>query len=159
MPSPTHCRIRESPTGTLAGAPDGDRLRVYLLADVPNEPGRFGRIFRSRAFMVNFLNHYDGPRDRGKLSPITTTISNSSRGGIRPVRPPHPDTVGNQRRSLARRRAPTGGQPLVAVIHPDRAHHEAVGSSRNQLIDIFARPGRLLRETWLGAHADEYPAP
>lgn len=40
---------------------DGDRLRVYNVDQIPAEPGRFGSIFCTSAFMVNFIDLQEGP--------------------------------------------------------------------------------------------------
>jgi hypothetical protein len=48
---------------------DGYRWRTYPMSDVPEDPQRFGRIFRTRSFMVNFLPPKSGPRDPSAMSP------------------------------------------------------------------------------------------
>lgn len=55
-----------TPFQPWAESPLGSKVRVYSL-DIPEEEGRFGRIFRCSTFMVNCLYPYDGPRE--KLSP------------------------------------------------------------------------------------------
>ena len=44
-------------------------VRVHYLDDIPADPKRFGRIFRSDTLMVNLLLAEPGPRDPDRLSP------------------------------------------------------------------------------------------
>ena len=46
----------------------GYRLRAYDL-DVPEQEGRFGRIFRCTTMMVNVLPRFTAPRDPSRVSP------------------------------------------------------------------------------------------
>ncbi|WP_433472204.1 hypothetical protein ACQPZP_25320 [Spirillospora sp. CA-142024] len=141
----------------------GDRLRVYSgIADIERSPDRLGRIFRSRAFMVNFLYHYDGPRDATKLSPhdhadfeqLSLAVSGEFEHHIR--------TPWTKSRTAWREDEHVRlGSPSVAIIPPPTVHtSEASGHGRNQLLDIFAGPRRdfSAKRGWV-LNAADYPEP
>jgi hypothetical protein len=138
----------------------GDKVRVYPLSEVPDKPGRFGRIFRTRSFMVNFLPVSDGPRDPRKLSPHThddfEQLSLAVRGEyIHHIRTPWlADSTGWRDDEHV-----TLGSPSVAIIPPPTVHtSEAHADGANQLIDIFSPPRVDFSERpgWV-LNADDYP--
>jgi hypothetical protein len=141
---------------------DGYRRRVYRMADVPDEPGRFGRLFRTRAFMVNFLKPGNGPRDPHKLSPhfhadfeqCSLVVAGSY---IHHIQTPWgTDATAWRPEDHAR-----VGSPSVAVIPPPTVHtSQAIGYGTNHLIDIFAGPRAdfSAKPGWV-LNAAEYPAP
>jgi hypothetical protein len=142
--------------------PAGHRLRVYRNADFPLRPGRFGRIFRSSAFMVNFGDPKDGPRDPDRLSPhhhddfeqCSLTVAGDY---IHHVRTPW-----TSKRSQWRADEHAAvGSPAVAIIPPPTVHtSQAVGEGEHMLIDIFSPPRAdfSAKAGWV-LNADEYPAP
>jgi hypothetical protein len=141
----------------------GHRPRVYSgIADIERGAQRLGRIFRSRAFMANFLYHYDGPRDPNRLSPhhhddfeqLSLAVSGEF---VHHIRTPWTGS----RTSWRDDEHHHVGSPSVAIIPPPTVHTtEACGHGRNQLLDIFAGPRRdfSAKAGWV-LNAGDYPEP
>lgn len=143
--------------------PDGKRaIRFYPLAGVPDDPDRFGRIFRTRSFMVNFLPRTTGPRDPAKLSPHMhddfEQLSLAVRGEyLHHIRTPwlNDSTVWREDEHVRL------GSPSVAIIPPPTVHTSAATDPGvNQLIDIFSPPRVDFSEKpgWV-LNAGDYPTP
>jgi hypothetical protein len=140
----------------------GYRWRQYRMADVPEASGRFGRLFRTRSFMVNFFKPQMGPRDLRKMSPhfhddfeqLSLVVDGSY---IHHIQTPW-GVDGTQWRPDDHGRV---GSPSVTVIPPPTVHtSEAIGWDRNYLIDIFAGPRAdfSAQPGWV-LNADDYPSP
>ena len=142
--------------------PEGYQLRVYRgIADIEKSADRFGRLFRSRAFMVNFLYHYDGPRDTTTLSPHDhedfEQISLAVEGEfIHHFRTP----MGKDKAGWRPDQHVRVDSPSVAIIPPPVLHtSEASGPARNQLLDLFAPPRTDFSDKGWVINAGEYPQP
>lgn len=140
---------------------DGFRVRSYSL-DFPIAEGGFGRLFRCTTFMVNYFDARNGPRDASKLSPHDhddfqqcSLILDGDY--VHHMRWPW-TTDRNQWRPDVHEPC---GAPSVTFIPAGALHtSEAVGPSRNLLIDVFGPPRFDFsnKPGWVHNAAD-YPAP
>jgi hypothetical protein len=151
-----------APYATWPPPPDGERVRVYRLADYPSEPGRLGSIFRCTTVMVNVLDPADGPRDPTKLSPhhhddfeqVSLQMDGDFVHHMRVTWTPDMTTWRDDEHAHCE-------GPSTVVIPPPIIHtSQAVGHMRHFLIDVFAPPRVDFSERpgWV-LNADEYPMP
>ncbi|MEV4320297.1 hypothetical protein [Actinocrispum sp. NPDC049592] len=143
--------------------PLGDKaVRFYPLSTVADDPNRFGRIFRTRSFMVNFIPEQNGPRDPHRLSPHThddfEQLSLAVQGEyVHHIRTPWLADSTRWREDEHVRL----GSPSVAIIPPPTVHTSAASDPGvNQLIDIFSPPRADFsgKPGWV-LNADDYPMP
>jgi hypothetical protein len=142
-----------------AGEP---RVRSYRLTDYPPSPDRFGAIFRTRAFMVNFLPPTVGPRDPDKLSPHAhddfEQVSLVTAGEyVHHIRTPWTARSSTWVDDIHWHTT----APSITIIPPPTVHtSQATADAVNTLIDIFSPPRRDFsqRPGWV-LNAADYPAP
>jgi len=137
--------IIDPAVATLAPVPERaehSRTHAFHLADIPDAPGRFGRILRSSSLMINWFPLQMGPRSEDHLSPhVHDDFEQASLAlvgdYVHHFRSPWTPRLREWRPDEHR----ACSSPSIAIIPAGVIHTtRAVGPGDHQLIDIFAPP-------------------
>jgi mannose-6-phosphate isomerase-like protein (cupin superfamily) len=123
-------------------SPSPGTLRTYCAADIPEDPSRPGRIFRTDSLMINWFASPQSPRDIESLSPhvhkdfehVAVTLAGEHIHHLRtPWTPQLRDWRDDEHVEVT--------SPSVTIIPPGILHTtQATGSGPHELIDVFAPP-------------------
>jgi mannose-6-phosphate isomerase-like protein (cupin superfamily) len=138
--------------------PGPGTLRIHRAADVPVDPDRFGRIFRTDSLIVNWFAPEYGPRDTDTLSPHVHDDFEQGSVTLRGdythhLRSPWTPRLREWRDDQHIRCT----SPSVTVIPPGIVHtSRAVGEGVHHLVDVFAPPRADFAERGWVVNAADY---
>lgn len=147
-----------APLPPFPATSDPHAIRVHLLRDVPADPRRFGRIFRTDSLMLNWFLPQDGPRGTDQLSPHShngfeqgsVTLHGDYMHHFRTPWTPRLREWRADEHLLCR-------SPSVAIIPPGIVHTtRAVGAGTHHLVDVFAPPRADFADKGWVLNAAEY---
>ncbi|MET9685410.1 hypothetical protein [Streptomyces coeruleorubidus] len=139
--------------------PGPGTVRVYRADDIPEDPARFGRIFRTDSLMFNWFHLEHVERDTDKLSPhvhddfeqASVTFQGDYIHHLRsPWTPRLREWRDDQHLQVS--------SPSVTIIPPGNVHtSRSVGEGLHQMADVFAPPRTdFLGRGWV-LNASDYP--
>ncbi|WP_432180482.1 hypothetical protein [Streptomyces sp. NBC_00063] len=135
-------------------------VRIHRAGEIPEEPTRFGRIFRTDSLMINWFEPQDGARDTDLLTPhvhddfeqASVTLQGDY---VHHLRSPWTARLREWRDDQHVRCA----SPSVTVIPPGNIHtSRAVDAGRHQLVDVFAPPREDFLERGWVVNSTDYEA-